>query len=224
MKVSLLKQSAFLLLLLMALTWPLQAQQTKNNAFIEQGTFLTGLSFSFIKNGYATSTDDFNNTRNYTRIEVVSIQIDALYFITDHIGAGVLLGYQSLYRTKHDNNYEKYDKWGLKYGFQAAGYLPVQIIFGGRSRSQLFLNGGISWLNENNTFNGSYNLGYKVGLGTLLPVAKRVGVKLGLNYLARSENKTYAIQCGVIPPCPPPRHDTVWHRNIILNIGLNVAF
>lgn len=219
MKTPLLKSSPCLLVILMAAAMPLQAQETKNgssNPFLEKGTVLTGVLFGFTKPDI--KHDIYNQSQQSNVFAVVGVQLDALYFVTDHIGVGSLLSYQSLYPNYH---YSNYSEWSLKYGVQAGGYLPFQAIFNGNSRSQLFLKGGISWLKQDEPTN--YRWGYKIGIGTLLPVGKKVAVELALNYLARSKDRTSVAICGVVPPCLPPRHDTVWQRNITLTVGFKAA-
>lgn len=225
MKTPFLKCSACLLVLLMAAAPSLQAQESNSeDRFIKQGTILTGISVGFTASGASETTDIFNAPERSNHFAVTGIQLDALYFITDHIGVGPLLSYQSLYTHAYYDDGEYHNEWSWEYGIRAGGYVPVQTIFGGRSRSQIFLTGSISWLTQPDNTPESYNWGYQIGLGTLLPVGEQLAVELALNYLARNEDKRRIIVCLAVIPCnPPPMHETTWHRNITLSVGLNIA-
>ncbi len=219
-----------MLILLIAAAFPVQGQERKNSdPFIEQGTILTGVLFGFTKADTKHIADFYNAPQPSNQFAIVGTQLDALYFVADHIGVGPVLSYQSLYTKAHSRG--GYSEWSLKYGFQTGGYLPFHAIFAGDSRSQLFLRGGISWLKQDETIGGSYKWGYKIGFGTLLPVSKQVAVELALNYLARSEDITNRIVFGgPIAPVPAPdsgypspTHNTVWHKNLTLSVGFKVA-
>lgn len=229
MKILFLKSFACFLILSIGTLLPLQAQQTKNvnekNRFIEQGTVLTGISFDFTRT--EIKNDLYNPQPNYNQFAVVGVELDALYFVTHHLGVGGLLSYQSLF----GEGYGNINDWDFKYGLQAGGYIPISAIFNSNSRSQFFIKSGISWVREENSFSKQYGFGYEIGLGTLLAVGKHTGVEIALNYLARSEDLRQTVIYGIpiapviapVPGNPPDMNNTVWHRRLTLTVGFNLV-
>lgn len=229
MKTTLLKYFSFLPVLLMVLTFPLQAQQNINDTpFIEQGSVLGGFQFGLTKMDY--NQDIYNLPSRSNQFIVAGIQLDALYFVTDHIGIGPLLNYQSLYPNSYFTDKPHVNEWTLKYGLQAGGYLPFQTVFGGYSRSQLFLKGGVSWLKQHKNAFRPYGWGYQISTGALLAVGKHLGVELALNYLARSEdfvNRTVPsmnFPAGQFPNDTYSSPNSIWHKHLTLSMGFKMAF
>lgn len=118
-------------------TVPLYAQNAAKDplhrtkqSFIHKGEILTGFSFFFSNasgKGYGFNSGIPNETTNTT------IQLNGLYFISDHVGVGPLLGYQ-FYSVDWGQNQGGTAHRGLfEFGAQGSYYTPLSDIFGGSS-------------------------------------------------------------------------------------------
>lgn len=213
---SLLHKISFSVVLILSMTAiPLHAQQKSNNEknepFIEKGTFLTGFSFGFSSGAPTNDEDAFVN-----KFKNLGLQVEALYFLTDRIGVGPILGYTYFHREKPSNiskGFSEFRTWHYKLGAKTGWYMPTKKLFGGTGRSQVFLAAGISWLHNNGT---DYEFGYQIGMGFLFPVGKQIAIVTKLSFQARRRELALRREARDGP--------IKWRKRFTLGVGLSVTF
>lgn len=210
-------------------TMPAAAQQNKaeqeESPFIQQGDVLTGFSLGFTN--ASTGNYNFEFPREVSRL---SIQIDGLYFVSNHIGVGPLLGYQFTYRDLEDP-YTAGDtdvrRWQFEFGAQSGWYMPLKSLFGGSGDSQFFVDAGISWLRDRFEEEGvdksdpEYSFGYQLGAGFLFPVGRQIAIETKLGFQARQQEYRFAhgTHEGITHTT-----ETKWREEVALSVGLKVVF
>lgn len=106
-------------------------QQSKES-FIHKGKILTGFTLGFTNATGSDYNQDFPR-----EITEMNLQLNALYFVSDHIGIGPLVGYQFTYRDLVPYRRGSPDidtrSAGLEVGAQGGYYFPASDIFGGNS-------------------------------------------------------------------------------------------
>jgi len=230
---------AFLLYTLFS--YPLLAQDTtrsseKSSVFsIQQGTILTGFSVE----GITASRDDFNHEfeRSFSRLR---FSVDGMYFVSDRIGLGPVIGYEYQYQDFEDPSgfFNPSDRWNwsLLYGAKIGWYVPFKRLFAtnalGESRvlqnAHLFVNGGVNWLwtrqkiESRGKLEPENRFGYQLGAGVLVPVGKRISLEWKLGWEARRKNYQY----GVIRNGQVIREfdETRWLKEFSIGLGLKVLF
>lgn len=187
------------------------SQKDKNELFIGQGTILTSFSLGFSSGAPTNDEDAFVN-----KFQNLGLQIEALYFLTDHIGIGPMIGYKYFYREKPSNaskGFSEFRRWHYRFGAKAGWYIPAKKIFGGSGQSQFFLASGINWLHSSGT---DYEFGYQIGTGFLFPVGKQIAIKTKLGFHAHRGELVLKreVRDGPIK----------WKKRFTLGIGLTIAF
>lgn len=230
---------SFLIILLVLIGYPLQAQDTtttKSQSFsISKGKILTGFSID----GITASRDNYNHEfeRAFSRLR---LNVEGLYFINDRIGFGPIIGYEYLYRDYEDptNFFDPEDQWNysLLYGAKAGWYFPIEKLFDAdklreNNRLQntlLFINGGINWLweryriEERGAIEDKNRFGYQLNGGLLVPVGKQILLEWMLGWEARRQQYRYGIiEDGQITQ---EFEETEWLKELSVGLGLKVTF
>lgn len=209
---------------------PLNAQQTSSDQsfepFIKQGTLLTSFSLGFT---HASPTDDNDNIVN--EFNLLSIKIEGLYFLSDQIGIGPIIGYSYYYFEGPNRLFGgiiERRRWQFEFGVKGGWYIPVQQVLEGLGRTQFFVDAGISWhqdrIKEVGAFeiDTGYLFGFQVGTGFLFPVGNQIAIETKLGFQARHK-KIYSEQRL------PNGNSKIfaankWLEEISLRLGLIVTF
>lgn len=199
---------------LMAL--PLHAQQTEAESkqpFIEQGRFLTGFSLAF-----TNASEDYSNPQfgEYTRL---LIELDGLYFVSDHVGIGPVLGYRfNFWGEPVDQNGENMRQSNFLMGAQIGWYTLANKLFSTSSlgRAQFFVDAGVSWLRSQGRVGGvetgtDYLFGYQMGMGFLFPVGERIAIETRLGFHSRKEEMLIG------------QNDLQWMSDLGISVGFKVT-
>ncbi|HEX6983397.1 MAG TPA: hypothetical protein VF181_11620 [Balneolaceae bacterium] len=212
---------------------PLKAQQVEDEdseqAFIEQGKFLTGFSISFTN----ASRESFNQ-ESAREISQLLINLDGLYFLSDHLGIGPLFGYEFVYRdlvpTPPVSGLRDIDtrSWQFKFGAKAGWYTSANELFGWPSSGNalFFVDAGVNWLRSRYQIESSfdtgtdYNFGYQIGTGFLFPVGEQIAIETKLGFQSRREDYLWSItdsngQTTFFS-------ETKWIEDIALSLGFKV--
>lgn len=222
---------AFILVTLL-LASPLYAQQNTvqppDQPFIQQGKFLTGFSFSFINASREEFNQDFE--REFTEI---AVQIDGLYFVSDQIGVGPLLGYRFQYIDLEDpfrsGPPDDDIRFGqFEFGVKGGWFIPATRLFNNKGDTQFFIDGGASLLRQKlrreniETQDVDYRLGFQLGTGFLFPVGKRIAIITKLGFQTHEEE--FAVPVRHENRETTFRTETKWIKEVALSVGLKVTF
>lgn len=205
---------------------PAYAQLNKvdqsKESFIEKGTVLTGLYFSFI-NG---SEQEF--TQNYTREDTrVSLNLEGTYFITDRIGFGPLISYVFSYGDLNVLNPDKGDIetrdsfWIV--GTKITYLLPLNELFERYNATNLFFNAGpvlhiLTTERESvQGMNPRIEFGYGIGTGLLFAISKQIAVTTKLNFQAHRHKYEVGTKSSV-------QTEVKWLEAIAFSVGLSFTF
>ncbi len=229
MKPFLQKSTTLFFIGLLIIALPLYAQQANDQSeepFIEKGTILTGFSLGFINASPTDGNDIFINEYN-----LLTLQLDGLYFLSDRIGVGPLIGYQYYFFERPNRatvGIEEVRRWQFEFGLKSGWYIPAPEFFGGGSGSQFFVDAGISWLQNRLERVGDfetesdYLFGFQVGTGLLIPMGKQIAIETKLGFQSRRKE----FVSGERLPDGEVQFSTVnkWLKEISLGVGLKVSF
>lgn len=198
---------------LMAL--PLHAQTDLEKAdqpFIQQGDFLTGFSLSF-----TNTTGDYSDPQSGNEFSRLFINLDGLFFVSDHFGIGPALGYQFNFQDldPETSGIGNIRNWDLKLGVKAGWYTSANELFGTSSlgRAQFFVDAGAflfrTRVEVENVENLSPNsdFGYQIGTGFLFPVGEQIAIETRLGFQSRMAEQFNGRE---------------WLNDVMLNVGFKV--
>lgn len=225
--------SGLIILATTLLVSPLYGQHNSvedpEESLIQKGKVLTGFSFSFIN----ASRDDFNQEfeREFTDI---SLQLEGLYFLSDRIGIGPLLGYRFTYRDLEDpfrggTQSDSDTRAGqFEFGIKGGWYIPATKLLGSAGDTQFFVDGGLSFLREKSKQEGrpkpdaNYRFGYQFGTGFLFPMGKGIIIETKLGF--QSRRREFRIRQTNPDGEDSIRTITKWPKEIALSVGFKVSF
>lgn len=175
-----------LTVLIMGISALASAQDSENNFKLEKGSMLTNFSISL---SGAERDDSFNQDfeREYT---LGLYQLDAHYFLFDHIGVGIKLNYirSTTSFESPDNSFEPRTSRDnlFEYGLQVGYFREVSIK--DRQPFFAFTNIGVSRSRRqsevNNSFFGAYRGEpyftpvYDISIGAIKPLSDRIALRL----------------------------------------------
>lgn len=213
---------------------PLQAQQINQEetkqSFIQKGRFLTGFSIGFTNASRESYNHEFE--RELSRF---LLNLDGLYFVSDHFGIGPILGYEFVYRdlvsTPPVSSSGDVDtrSWDFKLGAKTGWYTSANELFNTSSLAdaQFFVDGGVSWLRSRYQTESSfdaepdYGFGYQIGTGFLFPVGEQIAIETKLGFQSHQEDYRWRI----VDPNGNTEifTETKWLEEVVLSAGFKVT-
>lgn len=207
-----------------------QSQNVNPKFQLEKGTILTSFSAGFI---------DASRNKNYNHefekaFDELRFNINGMYFITDKIAAGPVLGLTRVHREFEDpsgiETYEDRWEWEFIYGFRAGYFTPVTELLDTEilGNTHVFITGGLDWKKRNlksgnTTLTDKLEMGYVLSGGLLLPVSKRAALELGLNWETRREEyATWEFDGNGNPVITGTDHR--WPSVLSLGVGIKIGF
>ncbi|WP_157470643.1 hypothetical protein [Gracilimonas tropica] len=203
---------------------------------IKKGDILTSFNLDM---SAAQKSDGYNH--EFARsFELAAINIDGLYFVSDHIGLGPVLGIQYVHEFYDTDGviFEDEDQWSwnLEYGIKAGYYVAFQELFKTDvlGESQLFATTGISWVRgkvkyeERNTgrkgsFAPETQFRYQIATGLFIPLGQKIGIEWRLQREAWKRDYLiyeYDDNGNIIGRGETPK----WLSEIFFGLGLKIKF